>query len=411
MTKPLYAQAKDNTEEEAFADTTEIDADIDMSFDNASLERYGKEHQQAKKDKQTTLHGFVEYRVGLLSKDHSQQQSINEVRLQTHTKYFIDNAMFFAFKGDLLHDARLNKSKLELRESYLFMRPHPAIDIKLGRQIVSWGTGDSLYFNDFSPKSWTSSFIGRGDEDAKLPSDALRINAYNNKHHLDLVTNLRFRPDEIPQGERFSGNHKNAENKDDWFDKMTYALRYTYENKDKEYSLYAYRGYWTTPSESVPANRYARLNAYGASVQGNLGKGISNIEIAYYDSVDNVNNKNPLINSSRFRTLVGYEQEVATNFSVGIQALYDRIEKQADQQLYTLRLTKSMLQQTLKLSSFSYYSPTAEDSYTKLNLDYRYNDNWTLYTGANIFSGKKKDTFFGSMQDNSNIFLGLRYHY
>lgn len=429
VSKGLDAEPDEKPEkgEEEFSGPARIDKDFEMTFDNKGLERYENTHTKLEEEKGLDVHGFAEYRVGLFTQSHFQDTSINEIRVQAYAKHPINDKLIFSFKGEFLHDAVLNESDLELRESYIFMRPHKTIDIKLGRQIILWGTGDLVYVNDFSPKSWTSGFIGREDEYGKLPSDALRINAYANKHHFDFVTNLRFRPDETPQSDRFFvtdpltdgfiGNDEGPENvyDDNWFEGMTYALRYAYEANGNEYNVYAYKGFWTTPSEYIPPPKndftYSRLNAYGASVQGNVAKGIGNIEAAYYDSVDDSDGMDPLINNSLFRTLIGYEQEVATNFSVGMQALYDRIDNQSNYQLYTLRLTKLMLQQTLKLSSFTYYSPTADDLFLKLNLDYQYNDDWTLYAGANVFEGKNTDTFFGGVQDNSNVFLGVRCYY
>ena len=413
--------------EEGFSDTAGIGENFDMAYDNDSLSMYEDDHIKAQDEKGLDIHGFAEYRLGTFTQNHFQDFSINEVRVQAVTKYIIDDNKFFAFKGDVYHDEVVNETDIDIREAYLFLRPHNNIDVKLGRQIVLWGTGDMVYVNDFSPKSWTSGFIGREDEYGKLPSDALRVNGYFGEHHFDFVSNLRFRPDETPTSDRFLvynpltggfiGNDEGPDNvyNDDWFEDMTYSLRYAYQYNGYEFNAYVYNGYWTIPSEYVlpPANdyTYSGLNAYGGSVQGNLAKGIANVEFAYYDSKDDRSAEDPLINNSLFRTLIGYEQEVTTNFSAGVQALYDVIDKEPNYQLYTLRLTKFMLQQTLKLSSFTYFSPTADDMFWKLNVDYQYSDEWTAYAGANFFAGKHNDTFFGSVQDNSNIFLGLRYNY
>jgi len=413
--------------EEGFSDTAGIGENFDMAFDNDSLSMYEDEHVKAQEEKGLDIHGFAEYRVGSFTQSHFKDYSINEVRVQASTKYIIDDNKFFAFKGDVYHDEVLNETDIEIREAYLFLRPHNDIDIKLGRQIVLWGTGDMVYVSDFSPKSWTSGFIGREDEYGKLPSDSLRVNGYFGEHHFDFVSNLRFRPDETPTSDRFlvydpltggfigNGNGPDNVYDDGWFEDMTFALRYAYEYNGYEFNAYVYNGYWTIPSQYLlpPSNNYtySGLNAYGGSVQGNLGKGIANVEVAYYDSKDDRSGDDPLINNSLLRTLVGYEQEVTTNFSAGVQAMYDVIEKESNYQLYTLRLTRFLLQQTLKLSSFTYYSSTADDMFWKLNLDYQYSDEWTVYTGANFFSGKNNDTFFGAVQDNSNVFVGLRYNY
>lgn len=49
------------------------------------------------------------------------------------------------------------------------------------------------------------------------------------------------------------------------------------------------------------------------------GKGIGNVELAYYDSRKDRSGCDPFVRNSEFRLLVGYEQEVAKDFTAGIQ--------------------------------------------------------------------------------------------
>ena len=53
------------------------------------------------------------------------------------------------------------------------------LDVKLGRQVLTWGTGDLLFLNDLFPKDWVSFFAGRDDEYLKAPSNTLRATQYN----------------------------------------------------------------------------------------------------------------------------------------------------------------------------------------------------------------------------------------
>ena len=55
----------------------------------------------------------------------------------------------------------------ELREAYLKFRLPGDIDLKVGRQILTWGTGDLLFINDLFPKDWNSFLLGR-DEDQEF---------------------------------------------------------------------------------------------------------------------------------------------------------------------------------------------------------------------------------------------------
>ena len=76
--------------------------------------------------------------------------------------------------------------------------------------------------------------------------------------------------------------------------------------------------------------------------------------------------------------------------------------------LLTLRITKLLKNQTLRLSAFAYYSPTDNDSYLRAKAHYKVTDQWAVEAGGNIFLGADDHTFFGQFEDNTNIFAGLR---
>jgi len=69
-------------------------------------------------------------------------------------------------------------------------------------------------------------------------------------------------------------------------DDSEFALR-LYKNFDAvKYALYAYDGYF---KQSVAVNRngmpaFPQLRAYGGSIRRNLGSGLANLEVVWYDS-------------------------------------------------------------------------------------------------------------------------------
>ena len=75
--------------------------------------------------------------------------------------------------------------------------------------------------------------------------------------------------------------------------------------------------------------------------------------------------------------------------------------------LFTLRLTKLLLNQNLILSFFVYYSPSDEDGYLRLNSQYKLTDQWAAVAGGNIFFGAEDHTFFGQFNENNNLYAGL----
>jgi len=78
--------------------------------------------------------------------------------------------------------------------------------------------------------------------------------------------------------------------------------------------------------------------------------------------------------------------------------------------LLTLRLTQRLMQQTLTLSLFGYYSPNEQDGYIRPVISRDWSDSVTLTLGANVMWGKE-NTFFGQLEDNTNAYFRVRYSF
>jgi hypothetical protein len=86
-------------------------------------------------------------------------------------------------------------------------------------------------------------------------------------------------------------------------------------------------------------------------------------------------------------------------------------QKDEYRHVLTFRLTKLMMNQNLRLSLFTYYSPSDEDAYFRPKVHYKVSDRWAVEAGGNIFTGKDNHTFFGQFKDNTNAYAGSRYSF
>ena len=127
----------------------------------------------------TEFHGFYEMRGGyrLQEDKYEKDMSIMEGRFQFDLFSYFDWGDV-KVKGDVLGDLVTEEGDFDLREANVFTRPTDFMDVKVGRQILTWGTGDLLFVNDLFPKDWESFFIGRDDEYLKSPSDAIKISLF-----------------------------------------------------------------------------------------------------------------------------------------------------------------------------------------------------------------------------------------
>ena len=387
------------------------------------------------------VHGFYEIRSGYRTRKdkYEKDMSIMEQRLQIDLSSYLDWADF-KVKGDIIGDLVEEQADFDLREAYMFTSPYEFMDLKVGRQTLTWGTGDLIFINDLFPKDWQSFFIGRDTEYLKAPSDAAKISLFSEPANLDIVYTPQFDSDRFVNGERISYWNSNllrlagrdaiqhTDKPDRWLRDDEIAVRLYKNINNYEYALYGYHGYWKSPGgQNVSATQaiFPDLNVYGGSVRGNVGKGIGNLEFGYYESDDDQSGKTDRINNSELRFLVGYSQEIGKDFTAGLQyyvehmldysqhkdSLPSGLRRDKDRHLITVRLTKLLMNQNLRCSLFTYFSPSDKDVYMRPNINYKVNDNLALEAGANIFFGDYPSTFFGQFQNNTNIYTALRYNY
>ncbi len=390
----------------------------------------------------TEYHGFYEVRSGYrLQNDRNEKDmSIMEARYQFDL-FSMRDWGDIKIKGDVYGDAVMEETVFDPREVNIFARPTDMMDVKLGRQVLTWGTGDLVFINDLFPKDWQSFFIGRDVEYLKAPSDAAKISLFMDWANLDIVYTPEFDSDRFISGERISywnpilgtaageDSRMSVERRREFFEEDETALRLYKNVNNYELAAYGYWGYWKSPggfNDTMTAGVFPELYVYGASARGDIGKGIGNVEFGYYDSVDDRSGDNPLINNSEMRYLVGYTQEIGRDFTAGVQYYVEQLLDYSDYEdnqpagmpkrdefrhLTTLRLTKLLMNQNLRLSLFTYYSPSDEDVYARPIAHYKASDNLSFEVGSNIFFGDEDYTFFGQFEDNTNAYLAVRYSF
>ena len=396
-----------------------------------------------------TLSGFAEARIGVRTQSDLNEKaaSIGETRLQlsAEKEWSLATATLTA---DFLYDPVLDQHAinfesgngwLDLREAHLLFRPTGFSDLKVGRQVLTWGTGDLLFINDLFPKDFNSFFIGRDEEYLKAPSDAARLSLFSKAANLDIAYTPRFDSDRYIDGSRISffsplagervGRRAapfSADQPDRWFKDDELALRLHRTIGGLEAALYFYDGFWKSPgglSAETGEALFPRLRVYGGSARKPLWGGIANAEVGFYQSLDDKNGSDAFINNSEFRLLVGFEKDIGHELTGSFQYYIERISgydaylaslpqgsrpRDHTRHLLTGRLTKFLMNQNLMLSLFAYYSPSDKDGYLRPKISYKLSDNWAANIGANLFFGADQASFFGQFTKNNNIFAGIR---
>jgi hypothetical protein len=382
------------------------------------------------------LHGFVETAAGMRTAESNviddSDYTLRESRAQIRLNSYGDGTEAFVRLDVFQDQVTTDTPELELREAFLrFTTAGGHLDVKGGRQALTWGTGDLLFINDLFPKDWESFFAGREDQYLKAPSDALRLGLYGLPFAVDAVVTPEFTPDRLPApAERFSipvmgpppiARPTVAENAET-------ALRLSRTVGSFDTALYGYRGFFKTPlgvrTDPMAVGLvpfYPELSVYGASVRGSALGGVAWVEGGYYDSRQDRDGNTPTIPNSSTRGMVGFERQLAEDFNATVQWYGEWMMKHAEaeaadpgtgdelRQMLTLRLEKWVRYQTIRLSFFGFWSPTDEDYHLRPFVSYRVSDEVELGLGANVFEGDNPMTTFAAFDRDDNVYARLRY--
>lgn len=393
-----------------------------------------------------SLSGFAELRYGQRTQNDpkQEQETVPEGRLQVSADGRL-GASGYRLTADFLYndavpthavDLRRGTGWVDLREAWVDFRPTSFLDIRAGRMIATWGTGDLLFLNDLFPKDWRSFLLGRDVEYLKAPTQGIRAQAYSDWVNLDLLINPVFAPDRFLDGRQVSFfdpaigrmRGRQAPLRSDITERAEFHARLHRMFGSKEVAFYFYDGFWKSPRgrNAGGVATFPELRVWGASVRGNLWGGIGHAELSYYDSLEDRDGSDPLINNSQMRYLIGYERELMTDFTAGVQAYLEQKlqfnayrrslpagfpEDDEYRTVLTLRLTRLLLMQNLELSSFLFYSPSDQDGYWRPSVSYKMDDQWTISAGAGLFRGERETTFYGQFENNSNAWVSLRFSY
>jgi hypothetical protein len=304
---------------------------------------------------------------------------------------------------------------------------------QVGRQVLTWALGDLVFLNDLFPKDWQSFFIGRDAEYLKAPSESVKVSLFSDILNADSCS-PRFSPRPVHHRAILSywnsalghlaGNESELdyEKPDQWFTDAEYAARLYRTVGAYELALYGYFGFWKNPGGIAASGEYIfpRLHVYGASARGPVAGGIGNVEVAYYDSIEDPDGRDPNINNSEMRYLVGFARRSAgismpASIRCGTTPRLPWLPESfaGDQardevrHVLTLQLIKLLMNQNLELSLSGYWSPSDRDVYLGRNL-YKWTDNINQEVGANIFSESATIPLFGQYNADTTSYMALR---
>lgn len=338
-------------------------------------------------------------------------------------------------KGDVAYDHVARAARFELREGHAGYTAS-AWDVRIGRQILTWGFGDLVFVNDVFPKDYEALFAGRPLEYLKRGVDAVRFGAYPGWASIELVLAPEFRPNHLPDARRFHlydplpgvTSRETVEP-----DEGEAGARIYRDIGGYDAALYLYRGFQRSPSlrpddPAAPTRItyfYPALSVYGASLSGRAGAGVLSLEGAWYDSREDRAGSDFAVPNSQTRLLAGYQIQPLEDTSIGLQYYGEYLHdygayratlppgfpvQRRRSHTVTARLTQLLLHQTLRLSAYALYETGDDDRFFNVEARYSFSDRVWGAMGANTFGGRPWGPF-GQLAHDDNIYLQLRYEF
>lgn len=393
------------------------------------------DEEQQEKTNSFPFTGYIENTNSYRTQDNpvlDEDWVANEIRARLEYATTIKDFKI-SLKGDGYYDGVLDEFESENRETLISFTPHSAVDISMGRQVLTWGTGDLVFLNDFFPKNWVAFFSGYDMQYLKAPSDAVKISTYTDAINMDVVWSPEFDPDYYIRGEKLSFYSPMAdaivaappafsgEEPEHDLNNGELALRFYKTRNGVEYAAYAYRGFYKTPMGFDNVNTvyyFPELSSVGASIRGTAFNGIANAEIAHWNSRESDSGNNAFVPLSQSRLLLAFERELVRNLTTSYQYYveylhdYDTlVNPLVDEyrQILTTRWTYLAQQNRWQYSAFLFYSPSDKDYDLIANVLYRFSDQWQFNMGANVMGGEENYSQFGQMEENSNVYARAKF--
>ncbi|MDX1618729.1 MAG: DUF1302 family protein [Balneolaceae bacterium] len=401
--------------------------------------------------------------------DHELLIGRNRIRLDLDRSFSFGEAVL---SNDVqqLYGNRIDSLSYRLREAYLDLYFENS-DLRLGRQIITWGRADGSFITDILTPIDLSEFLTQDFSDLKMGVTALSYTRYFGSDYLQLVVNPFFRPNDVP------------EPNDRWFPRIFFnsGIPIAFQEYDLSFDLndiqlagrFAYRSdidveldlgilYWHFPNPSyakalVPApggatalqlaETFTRsfILTYSGLVKLDDGLFLKS-EAAFYsdrsfdylsDGLRSIDFENPtpteqaqlaaafqqnsdgfLMERPWLTGMAGIEfswEQWTISGQVIDELIFnhdDRILQERHFWYSTLLLQRSFARDKFSFRGFGRYNLSGNDFWINPELTYQRIDNFEAVAGTQLFGGDSPGRFYGhtsfdSYSRNSFVYLQL----
>jgi len=328
-----------------------------------------------------------------------------------------------------------DRSGLQIREAYTWWG-NEHWDIRAGRQIITWGVADGLRVTDLiSPMDYTE-FLAQDYDDIRIPVGGLRLRYLRDRWNIEMVAvpvasffelpvDVTNPWSVLPSGMPMPLVVNMDNTPETRLENMEYGARFTSFLSGVDFSLCALQTWNKMPvftsfvqsGNIVMTAHYKKMTMVGADVSLPVGQFVLRGEGAcYFDEAQTPASGTDIPRSASANALLGIDWYAGNDWSLSGQFSYKNIldhdvsmSGSETVNMATLRISKSLLNNTLSLQTFAYMDLTDGGIYNRLSADYAVNDQMHLLLGYDLFHADKG--MFQMYDRNSEYWLKLKYNF
>lgn len=346
-----------------------------------------------------------------------------------------DSWLFASFNAT--HNQRLpDETGIELREAFMeYSAEH--WDLRMGRQIISWGKADGIRITDLICPADYTEFITRDFDDIRIPVNMIKTRYLSEWVHVEFLWLPAFSPTILPTGdnpwavsqglsEEFFALSE-AQKPELSLENSEVASRISFYLSGIDFAFSAFYTWSDIPvltrahqKDSVWLEpEYYRMTFYGAEMTLPWNQVVLRTEAAWYRDQRFVRKDvtGTFHILDQLKGLVGLDWYPGNDWTFTMQFAQDYIlhyrkelEHKQRHSTATLRIAKKFLRQTLELSNMLYAGVQAGDFYDQLAIDYALTDALHLSGGLDVFGGKDSGEF-GQYSDNTQFWCKGKYSF
>jgi hypothetical protein len=376
------------------------------------------------------LDGFLEsYYSVRLTDDHDFIGERSRFRLNVRNSK--DNIyMFASLKGvnnQITEDS--NEVDFDLHEAYLEYT-RPTWDIKIGRQIYSWGKADGLRITDVLSPCDYSEYITRDFDEIRIPVASVKYRYLFSKANLELVWIPTFTVAVHPTDKDnpwYVGSYQGAtinpaEEVEDKLENSEVAIRLSFFLKGIDFSfstayLWDDEPAYHQTGATTYTPQYHRLRFLGVDLSKPVNDFVIRFESAYYQGkYFAAQNSFGVLKKDYLYSLVGLDWYPGNDWTVSAQlankrlfAYDNQIKEDESQTIVTFNLTKKLLRETFEVKNMVYYEPDQGDGFNRFSSDYTVRDSLHFLTGIDCFFGDEGQ--FSNYDHNDSFWLKVKYDF